>query len=255
MQIYFLIILFLFAAFVVYAAFRCRSPKVIGQIGERSVYSILTHLPDEYHLYNDVLLKAKSGRTIQIDHVVVSPYGIFVIETKNYQGMIIGNGNSDQWRQNIWGKEYSLYNPEMQNISHVGVLKQIMPYKAKCNVHSIVVFMDKARLNLRNIKESVIYARELIGEIESYTTMVFSRDEVNDINNILHKSYIVNEETENVHNAEVLQAKYRREQLVAGGVCPLCGGHLILRNGYYGSFYGCSNYPECKFTRQYINTP
>ncbi|MEE0651535.1 MAG: topoisomerase DNA-binding C4 zinc finger domain-containing protein [Segatella copri] len=32
------------------------------------------------------------------------------------------------------------------------------------------------------------------------------------------------------------------------GVCPQCGGQLVLRNGRYGFFYGCSNFPKCKFT-------
>lgn len=31
--------------------------------------------------------------------------------------------------------------------------------------------------------------------------------------------------------------------------CPKCGGNLILKNGKYGSFYGCSNYPNCKYTK------
>lgn len=248
MQFVTLVVVLLFAA-LIYAVFRSRSPKVIGHIGERRVYTILTRLPDEYYLYNNVLLKTKNGRTMQIDHIVVSPYGIFVIETKNYQGIIIGNGNSDEWRQNIWGNEYSLYNPEMQNLSHISALKQILPYKAGCNIHSIVVFMDKARLNLRNIKERVIYSHELLGEIESYKAVIFTNEEVNEINNILHKSYIVDEDASKIHNAEVRQAKYKRNARVASGICPLCGGRLVLRHGRYGSFYGCSNYPKCKFTR------
>lgn len=248
MQIIALIIVLLIIA-LIYATFR-RSPKVLGQIGERRVYSILTKLPDEYNLFNDVLLQTKIGRTMQIDHIVVSPYGIFVIETKNYQGIIIGNGNSDEWRQNIWGNEYNLYNPEMQNLSHVNVLRQILPYKAGRNVHSIVVFMDKARLSLRNIKESVIYSHELLDEIKAYKTVIFTEDEVKEVNEILNKNYIVDEEMEQTHNTEVLQAKYRRAQSVTSGICPLCGGRLVLRNGRYGSFYGCSNYPKCKFTRQ-----
>ena len=32
------------------------------------------------------------------------------------------------------------------------------------------------------------------------------------------------------------------------GICPQCGGQLVLRQGRYGSFYGCDNYPKCKFT-------
>lgn len=32
--------------------------------------------------------------------------------------------------------------------------------------------------------------------------------------------------------------------------CPICGGELILRNGKYGPFYGCSNFPECRHTEK-----
>lgn len=35
-------------------------------------------------------------------------------------------------------------------------------------------------------------------------------------------------------------------------ICPKCGtGNLSLKLGRYGAFVGCSNYPECSFTRQF----
>lgn len=71
------------AALVVFV-YKCGTPAAKGKRGEMTVFRLLKKLPDEYHLFNDVLLKTKNGRTVQIDHVVVSPYGMFVIETKNY---------------------------------------------------------------------------------------------------------------------------------------------------------------------------
>ena len=35
-----------------------------------------------------------------------------------------------------------------------------------------------------------------------------------------------------------------------GGVCPKCGGELIMREGKYGSFIGCSNFPKCRYTQK-----
>lgn len=35
-----------------------------------------------------------------------------------------------------------------------------------------------------------------------------------------------------------------------GGICPKCGGKLIMRNGKYGSFIGCSNFPKCRYTQK-----
>lgn len=38
-------------------------------------------------------------------------------------------------------------------------------------------------------------------------------------------------------------------QTDAEGLCPRCGGELIKRNGRFGPFYGCSNYPRCRYTQ------
>ena len=49
----------------------------------------------------------------------------------------------------------------------------------------------------------------------------------------------------------IQNTKYRQYSSlnnIKQGVCPRCGGRLVLRKGKYGSFYGCSNYPKCKFT-------
>ena len=46
------------------------------------------------------MLATKSGTT-QIDHVVVSKYGLFTIETKNYRGKIYGDDARDKWTQVI----------------------------------------------------------------------------------------------------------------------------------------------------------
>ena len=35
-----------------------------------------------------------------------------------------------------------------------------------------------------------------------------------------------------------------------GGICPQRGGKLIMRNGKYGSFIGCSNFPKCRYTQK-----
>ena len=64
-----------------------RSPKMKGKRGEAKIHNLLLDLPDEYYVFKDVILKS-GNRTIQIDHIVVSKYAIFTIETKNYRGEI-----------------------------------------------------------------------------------------------------------------------------------------------------------------------
>ena len=76
------------------------SPEAKGNRGEQKIASILAGLPEEYKVLNNVVLKTKKGTT-QIDHVVVSKYAVFAIETKNYTGEIYGSDNSLNWKQII----------------------------------------------------------------------------------------------------------------------------------------------------------
>lgn len=59
-----------------------------GATGEATIGYILERLPDHYQVIHDV--KTPSGN---IDHVVVGPTGAFVIDTKNWKGVVTGDGN------------------------------------------------------------------------------------------------------------------------------------------------------------------
>ena len=83
------------------------SAENIGKAGEKRVARKLDWLPKEYIILNDIMLPTQYGTT-QIDHIVVSPYGIFVIETKNYKGWIFGHriqrgGSKVFWERRNFG--------------------------------------------------------------------------------------------------------------------------------------------------------
>ena len=100
--------------------------KVKGIIGEKKVSVVLATLPNsDYIILNDVMLPTEKGST-QIDHIVVSLYGIFVIETKNYKGWITGSSYAEQWTKNMYGKKYKFYNPIRQNYGHIKNLSTIL---------------------------------------------------------------------------------------------------------------------------------
>ena len=123
-----IILIVLVIAFIVWRAFR-NTPEHKGREGELHVHNILAQLPEDYTILDDVMLKTGNGTT-QIDHVVVSRYGVFAIETKNYRGDIYGNDDCQQWTQVIvtdvtymkkWYKTYTyvtknrFYNPVKQS--------------------------------------------------------------------------------------------------------------------------------------------
>ena len=138
-----------------------------GELGEYKIDIQLDQLPKSFKYVSDLLLpnpKAHSGYS-QIDHVVISPYGLFVIETKNYAGEISGGKKDKVWFQN---KRYEIINPLRQNFGHISTLKRLLAdYNSLEFYYSIISFtrrsIFKVDVELRKITSSelVIYDTEL----------------------------------------------------------------------------------------------
>ncbi|MDJ0304561.1 MULTISPECIES: nuclease-related domain-containing protein [Dehalobacter] len=143
--------------------------------GELAEYKIQLQLDNlGYKVFNDLLVlnqKSLSGYS-QIDHVLVSPYGIFVIETKNYFGNIYGVKNNEKWNCVGYNKEYKFYNPLWQNFGHIQALKLLLKDYANLSYYSIVTFTRRCCLfvdsELKNIalNELVIFDTDLSDFIE-----------------------------------------------------------------------------------------
>ena len=220
-----------------------------GRIGEHRVAHILSKLPkDRYRVINNLLLRTSSGSTTQIDHVVISQYGIFVIETKFYKGWIYGGENSEFWTQNIYGNKYTLRNPILQNAGHVRVLRQLLKDYGDIPFIPVVAFSRQANLRIPS-NSPVIYWSQIRKVIGQFKEKRIQPDSLSGIYNKLIESNIPDsKESRREHIRNVRSYEDRRNIAVASGKCPRCGGNLVLRHGKYGSFYGCSNYPRCRFT-------
>jgi len=115
-----------------------------GIIGEFLVNISAKFLLDknEYHLIKNVTLPTEDGTT-QIDHIIVSVYGIFVVETKNMKGWIFGKENQSTWTQKIYKHLSKFQNPLHQNYKHVKTLEQLLGLQDN-QVHSLVVFVGES---------------------------------------------------------------------------------------------------------------
>ncbi len=215
-------------------------------MGEFNVSVVLATLPkDEYQVINDIIIPSKYGTT-QIDHVVVSIYGIFVIETKNYKGLIYGGEDAETWTKNMWGNKYSLRNPLKQNYGHVKSLQAILNIPKEMFI-PIVVFSNRAKLRVQT-QETVINLWRLRSEIKKHKIPIIPSGQLIDYRSSIELAAIDDKDIAKSHKANVRQNLNQRSQAIANGLCPRCGGYLVKRNGRYGNFYGCSNYPNCKFT-------
>ena len=156
------------------AIFRLFLPKIKGYFGERSVAFFLSRLdPSKYKVINNIMLQF-GRRTTQIDHVVVSNYGIFVIETKNYKGWILGNEYDEYWTQVIFKRKEKLRNPIKQNYVHIDALKEALNGQFPgIDYFSIVAFTTNARLQVK-ADSKVVYTINLVSEIKKYDDEIIS---------------------------------------------------------------------------------
>ena len=122
-------------------------PGSKGQRGERRVATLLSRLdPAIYQVHHDIYIPRRDGTGLtQIDHLVISPFGIFVIETKNYTGWIFGSENQKKWTQQIYRKKFRFQNPLHQNHLHLSSLAShlVLPQD---RFHSLVVFAGNATI-------------------------------------------------------------------------------------------------------------
>lgn len=180
-----------------------KKQKESGRQGENNVAYILSQLPPSYIVFNNVLLKqgkmkipyvygqqhigrkvVKNGRafevvqkTTQIDHVVVSPFGIFVIETKNHSGIIFGDANGSCWTQVLAGinKRATFTNPIIQNMGHIRALSNMLNIPPNY-MAGIVVFANE-RAGLANVAHLCCNLETLPYAIARYNTPIWSMQE------------------------------------------------------------------------------
>ena len=257
------LITILFIALFIFFVWR-NSARQKGKRGEMRVSSILAHLPDEYTVLNDLVYRTEKGTT-QIDHVVVSKYGIFAVETKNYRGEIYGDDKRQKWTQLIvtevtyakkWWKTYTyvtknhFYNPIKQSLGHVFRIKELLSEFPHVKIVPVVVFTGEAVLRNVESRHHVIYEEHLLEVINEYRSVCLTDAEVQRVLVILRNKNIRANVSDRQHVKNLQMAAREVNATINSGICPKCGGHLVERYGKYGTFYGCSNYPKCRFTVQ-----
>ena len=134
---------------------------------EKEVVSVLAHglSPKDYFIFNNLILPSSNNGSTQIDHLVVSRFGIFVIESKNFNGWIFGSQEGTVWTQCLpRGYKFTFQNPIRQNYAHIMALKALMPFVGT-SFFSLVVFSDTCEFKTPRISD-VLFLSELIENIK-----------------------------------------------------------------------------------------
>lgn len=245
-----IIAVILIVTFIGILIYRNYLPRIKGIRGENSVARLLRKLDrKQYKIFNNIYLKA-DNKTTQIDHLIISVFGIFVIETKNYQGWIHGSESSEYWTQSIYKEKRKFRNPIKQNWAHIYFLKNILQNHKQIKYYSIIVFVGEAELKNVFSTIPVIYKYELLASIKENKAINLSIDQVGNIVDQVNEFKINEKEGKKKHKNYVKKNIKDRKRNVRSFICPNCKGKLVVRNGPYGKFYGCSNFPECKFLKK-----
>ena len=227
-----------------------KSPWFKGVAGEFVVNLSATLMlnKDKYHLIKNVTLPTENGTT-QIDHIIVSIFGVFVVETKNMKGWIFGNPNQRTWTQKIYKHSSKFQNPLHQNYKHVKILEQFLGLNDG-QVHSLIVFVGDSTFKTempKNVTHGLGYARF----IKSKNQQVLSPQDVSEIISKIETDKLdPSFKTHREHVKHVGEIANNRQSSIT---CPKCGAQMVIRKSEKSSnkgkqFWGCSKYPKCRGT-------
>jgi hypothetical protein len=130
----------------------------------------------DYHLLNHITLKLKNGTT-QIDHILVSRFGVFVIETKDYKGWIFANAKHATWTQVLYRLKFKFQNPIFQNMLHVRAVQDLLDFLPPEAIKSAVVFTGRAEFKTE-MPSGVYTLSGLIDYLRTATEEVMSLNRV-----------------------------------------------------------------------------
>lgn len=146
-----------------------------GEAAVRNAIQSNLTSPD-YHLLNNVTLRLEDGTT-QIDHILVSRFGVFVIETKNYRGWIFASAQHATWTQVLFRAKFRFQNPIFQNLRHVRAVQARLDFLPAGTIQSAVVFTGDAEFKTP-MPAGVFTLREFVDHVRERTTELLSENRV-----------------------------------------------------------------------------
>lgn len=227
-----------------------RTPWFKGWFGERLV-RVFAHYQLDRALYrrlHDVTLSTPDGTT-QIDHVFISPFGIFVVETKNMRGWIFGGEQQAQWTQQIYKQRFRFQNPLRQNYKHLKALEVLLGVAPE-HLHSVIAFVGDSTFKTAmpaNVTQGIGFVRY----IKSFRQAVFSAEQVEAMLQTLQAGRCA---PTRATQREHVQRLKQRSDPTTSRQCPRCGSPLVIRTIKSGpkagqQFWGCSTFPKCRTTQ------
>lgn len=229
-----------------------------GDFGEQ-LTKLVTHVDiPEVLVLRDILIDGYGENTSQIDLLLIGVKGIYVVEVKLYpDARIYGDGKKKQWYYYKGGKKYDIYSPIMQNRNHIKYLKEFLKDFGDVPCFSIVAMLCKD-FKVNNINDNpnnpdtvilsgLLSLRKGIELIAKGKEEILTEEQKEAIYHYIKEHQYEGKEKRFEHKEKIKAIKEKKECQIKENICPYCKKLLILRQGKYGEFYGCSNFPTCRY--------
>ncbi len=222
--------------------------QVTGLMGEAVFGVVAESCLSKYHyILSNVVLKAPNGTT-QIDQVIISKYGIFVVEVKAFKGWIFGNQKNPEWTQCLFNNKNRFQNPLRQNYKHIKSLQSLLHFPAD-KFKSLIVFSGEAVFKTDMPDNVVRGAEDYVRFILKHTDIILPDNAVEKAVKTVSENRLSSREHD--ANIEKLKKQYSEANRNNPPSCPRCGRKMALRTAKQGhyqgrNFWGCSGYPNCK---------
>lgn len=210
-----------------------------SEIAEYKLEVELAYLPQSFRRVSNILLNTRSG-FVQIDHLLISPYGIFLVEVNNMAGLIVGEDTDQKWYQMITWRVKTFPNPLLENQTRIEGLREQAGLDEHIPIFSYVTF--NRRSNLKVFLGFVFYDIDLLASIMKLTQtqrVVLSDEEVLRIQEIIEALNVTDQGIRNEYSARLRRVRMQHRPKFGDIRCSICQKAVTERIARY-----CLNRPE-----------
>ena len=235
--------------------------EVKGDVGEQLTKFMAKIDIPETLVIHDVLIDGSETQTSQIDLLLIGEKGIYVAEVKMYsEARVYGDGKKSQWYYYKSGQKYDIYSPIKQNRNHIKHLKEFLKEYGDVPCFSVIVMIcEDFKISNTNddpehpdtvVVNGLLSLRKGLEVLAKGKPQFFSKEQKQEIYEYIKANQYQGKEERQEHKERVKVIKAERDEVIKENKCPYCETPLVLRKGKYGEFFGCTNYPACKYTQK-----
>lgn len=177
-----------------------------GLYGEYKTFTALRKLPGHKVILTNLYIPRRSGSTTEIDLVMINETGIYVFESKNFNGWIYGDETKKNWTQTFSNqRKFKFFNPIWQNNVHMNALKEVLDLHMTDFYKSYIVFSERCtlkKLYVESANVSVLKRNKLLLHIKKDMFAAgnkFTVDEINRLESILKPYANATNKTKEAH--------------------------------------------------------